>query len=108
MAADETEFAVNGCSCTTGVIPAGRSVVRKAGVGVLKEGDGNYAIVSTDNPNSIGSKELPSQWLTHRYGRMYHTSRLAMPYVFPTQKRILTAMRRPTSLRTMSLASFAL
>ena len=48
IAADETEFAVNGCSCTTGVVPAGRSVVREAGVGVLEEGDGHYAIVSMD------------------------------------------------------------
>jgi hypothetical protein len=79
LAANETEFAVNGCGCTAGVVPAGGSVVRKAGIGVLEEGDSNYAIVSMQNPKLTGAKHLPSQWLTHRYGRMYHTSRFAMP-----------------------------
>ena len=46
LAADETEFAINSCGCATGIVPAGRSVVRKAGVGVLEVSDGNCANVS--------------------------------------------------------------
>jgi hypothetical protein len=41
LAADETEFTVDGCGCTAGVVPAGRGVVREAGVSVLEEGNGN-------------------------------------------------------------------
>ena len=41
LAANEPKLAIDGCSCTTSVGPRGRSVVRKAGVGVLKERDSN-------------------------------------------------------------------
>lgn len=40
-AANESEFAVNGCSGATNVVPASGRVVRKGGVGVLEVGDGN-------------------------------------------------------------------
>ena len=46
LAADEAEFAINGCGCATGVVPACGSVMRKTGIGVLEEGDGNCADVS--------------------------------------------------------------
>ena len=50
LAADETKFAIDSGCCTTGIVPAGWGVVRKAGISVLQEGDGNYSIVSTRNP----------------------------------------------------------
>ena len=41
--ANEAKLAVNGCGGTTGEVPGVRLVVGKGGVGVLKEGDGNYS-----------------------------------------------------------------
>jgi hypothetical protein len=46
LAADEAEFAIDSGRCTAGIVPAGRAVVRKAGISVLEEGDGNYSIIS--------------------------------------------------------------
>lgn len=40
-AADETKFPINGRCGTARVGPSCRGIVRKGGVGVLKEGDGN-------------------------------------------------------------------
>lgn len=40
------EIAVNGSACATSVGPGISSVVRKRGVSVLKESDGNYYSVS--------------------------------------------------------------
>lgn len=40
-AANETEFAVNGCGGTTNVVPRSSRVVGKSWVGVLEVGDGN-------------------------------------------------------------------
>lgn len=40
-AANETEFAVNGCGRTTNVVPRSSRVVGKSWVGVLEVGDGN-------------------------------------------------------------------
>jgi hypothetical protein len=53
LAADEAKFAINSGCCTTGIVPAGWGVVRKAGISVLEEGDGNYSIVSTRNPRIV-------------------------------------------------------
>jgi len=46
LAADEAEFAIDCGCCTAGIVPASRAVVRKAGISVLEEGDGNYSIIS--------------------------------------------------------------
>lgn len=46
LAADEAEFAIDSGCCTAGIVPAGRAVMRKAGISVLEEGDGNYSIIS--------------------------------------------------------------
>jgi hypothetical protein len=46
LAADEAEFAIDSGCCTAGIVPAGRAVVRKAGISVLEEGDGNCSIIS--------------------------------------------------------------
>jgi len=61
LAADETKFAVDGCGCTSSVVPAGRGVVRKARIGVLEVGDSHYATVSMPNPLAIHANHLPSQ-----------------------------------------------
>jgi hypothetical protein len=53
LAANEAELAIDSGCCTTGIVPAGRGVVRKAGVSVLEEGDGNYSIVSIRNPRIV-------------------------------------------------------
>ena len=53
LAADEAKFAINSGRCTTGIVPAGWGVVRKAGISVLEESDGNYSIVSTRNPRMV-------------------------------------------------------
>jgi hypothetical protein len=53
LAANESEFAIDRGCCTTGIVPAGRGVVRKAGISVLEEGDGNYSIVSIRNPRMV-------------------------------------------------------
>jgi hypothetical protein len=54
LAADEAEFTIDSGRCTAGIVPAGRGVVRKAGISVLEEGDGNYSIISIRKPkNSV-------------------------------------------------------
>jgi hypothetical protein len=53
LAADEAKFAINSGCCTTDIVPAGWGVVRKAGISVLEEGDGNYSIVSTRYPRIV-------------------------------------------------------
>jgi hypothetical protein len=53
LAADEAKFAINSGRCTTGIVPAGWGVVRKAGISMLEESDGNYSIVSTRNPRIV-------------------------------------------------------
>ena len=42
LAADEAEFAVDGCGGAARVGPGGGGVVGEAGVGVLEEGDGDW------------------------------------------------------------------
>lgn len=42
VAADESEFTVDGCGGSTDVVPAFTRVVREGWVGVLEEGDCNY------------------------------------------------------------------
>lgn len=41
LAADETEFAVNGCGGAAGEVPGLASIVGEGRVGVLEEGDGD-------------------------------------------------------------------
>jgi hypothetical protein len=53
LAADEAEFTINSGRSTAGIVPAGWGVVRKAGISVLEEGDGNYSIVSTRNQRRV-------------------------------------------------------
>jgi len=64
------EVAVDSRSGTTSEGPGVGSVVRKRGVGVLEEGDGDYKNVSETvliEVYLIGSKkDVPSQWLTQR------------------------------------------
>lgn len=46
LATDETEFAIDGCGCTTNIVPAFSSVVRQSRVGVLEESDCNCGSIS--------------------------------------------------------------
>jgi hypothetical protein len=45
LAADEAEFAVDGCSGTAGVCPGFGCVMGEGRVGVLEEGDGDYSFM---------------------------------------------------------------
>jgi hypothetical protein len=69
VATDEAEVTVNCGSSSTGEIPGLRPVVREAGVGVLKESDGNYICKSAKTcsmPRKVDERNLPSQWFTQR------------------------------------------
>lgn len=46
LATDETEFTIDCCGCSTNVVPASSGVVRKSGISVLEEGDGNYTLLA--------------------------------------------------------------
>lgn len=106
--ANETEFAVDGSSCPTDVIPALTSVVRKSWISVLEEGDSNYKLL-VDVPTLLYFHVIyiPSQWLTHRYGAKYQTAMLAKPNLWQRITSPVITMARPRSLRRMSLASLA-
>lgn len=41
LTTDETEFTIDGCSCTADIVPAAGGIVRECGIGVLEVGDGN-------------------------------------------------------------------
>lgn len=43
-AADEAKFTVDGCSGSSSVCPGLGIVVRKRGIGMLEEGDGNFGL----------------------------------------------------------------
>jgi hypothetical protein len=77
LSTDEAEFAIDGCSCTTDIIPAFGGIMRKSRVSVLEESDGNYIkLADTSRARTIC---IPSQWLTQRYGAKYHTAMLEKP-----------------------------
>ena len=113
LAADEAEFAVDGCGGAAGVGPGGGGVVGEAGVGVLEEGDGDCGKEVGVSGVDVGERGvwkrgcLPSQWFTHRYGMMYQTVRFARPYFSPMNVSRLMVMARPRSLSRISLESLA-
>lgn len=89
---DKAEVTVDGGSGATGKVPHLGLIVGEGGVSVLQEGNGNYEkmlVILIPRYNKIGAdcvqirsdgkKNLPSQWLTQRYGIPYHTSRLIQP-----------------------------
>lgn len=45
MAADETEFAIDGCSGSSNIIPGLAIIMRKTGISVLKVSDGHYYLL---------------------------------------------------------------
>lgn len=53
VAADEAELAVNRGGSTADKVPLLLGVVGERGIGVLKEGDGNWAKVSISRSNSL-------------------------------------------------------
>lgn len=52
-------------------------------------------------------EDIPSQWLTHRYGTKYQTNIFAAPNVLDTQTNAAIVIATPTSLNKMSFASLA-
>jgi hypothetical protein len=65
LAADETEFTVNGSGGTSNVVPALTRVVRKSWVSVLEKSDGNYFML-VGCSGGILRENVPSQWFTQR------------------------------------------
>lgn len=87
-AADESEFAVDGSSGATDVVPALGGVVREGWVGVLEVGNRNCCgglfsksrLAKRTNDSELGIwEDLPNQWLTQRYGAKYQTAMLVNP-----------------------------
>lgn len=110
VATDEAEFAVDGGGGAADVVPGRRLVVGEGGVGVLEVGDGDWNGLLVFNyflgKGGMG-KDIPSQWLTQRYGMKYQTNIFAAPKVLDTQTRAAMVSPTPISLRTMSFASLA-
>ena len=77
LSSNETEFAINGSGCATSVCPGVGSIMRQRGIGVLHEGNGDWEMSAMHETRD--SEYLPNQWFTHKYGRIYQTSRLFQP-----------------------------
>lgn len=63
-AANETEFAIDGCGSSTDIGPAAGGVVGKGGVRMLEIGDCNWELL--DITIKEGERYVPSQWFTQR------------------------------------------
>lgn len=94
---DKAEFTVDSGSGTADVVPGLVVVVREGRIGVLQEGDGNYyvLVMLTNYARRIectrniaqgivqSGENVPSQWLTQRYGTPYQTSKFNQPKFDP-------------------------